>query len=241
MYLLFKNVNQQQLGIIQLIGRFEDFTTGYIPDTHTDIVDIAHLKAEVITEEEAYAYMFIGTNRGYLSVRSGTAQNVRLGVCQSEEADGEKKQYTMTDEDKAATVSLTKKIMRMKLHSIFDKRLEHARRAPSELEAQSFADQKEEALAWRADNETPTPLLDALAQARGIETEEMVAKVIAAIADQKARVTELLSRKQAIEAEIKSCETIGDTNRIMHNRFALEMPRDQKEEEGVETEATFDI
>ena len=51
MYLLFKSVNDQQLGIVQRVGTYMYFTIGYIPDTHVDIVDYRNLNAVVLPDD----------------------------------------------------------------------------------------------------------------------------------------------------------------------------------------------
>lgn len=235
MYLLFKNIDARTLGNVQVIGSWNNFAVGFIPDTHTDIIEYRHLNAKVIPEDVAWAWMYFGQWRGYISVRTGTPQNAKLQILSSQEATGEKARYTLTDEDKANTTTLMKEIMRMMLDEIFDKRLIQLNVSVSNLEAATWEQQKAEALA------NGGPLLQALADARGITLEEMVAKVNAAVESYNVKVAELLARKQLIEQEVKACQSIGDCNRLMHNRFELEMPVAQRSEEAIEYSAKFDI
>lgn len=241
MYLLFKNIDARTLGAgIQVIGTWNNYAIGFIPDTHTDIVEYRHLNPKIIEEGVAWAWMFFGSYRGYISIRSGTQQNAKLQLLSSHEATGEKAKYVMTDEDKANTTTLMKEIMRLTLDEIFDKRLIQLNVGVSELESKTWGQQKAEAEAVKA-GETNAPMIQALADARGITLEEMADKVISAIEGYNQKVAELLSRKQAIEQEIKACENIGDCNRLMHNRFEMEMPVVQREEEGISYSAKFDI
>lgn len=235
MYLLFKNIDARTLGNVQVIGSWNNFAVGFIPDTHTDIIEYRHLNAKVIDEAVAWAWMYFGQWRGYISVRTGTPQNAKLQILSSQEATGEKARYTLTEEDKANTTTLMKEIMRMMLDEIFDKRLIQLNVSVSNLEAATWEQQKAEALA------NGGPLLQALADARGITLEEMVAKVNAAVDSYNTKVAELLARKQLIEQEVKACQNIGDCNRLMHNRFELEMPVAQRSEEAIEYSAKFDI
>lgn len=240
MYLLFKNVDARSLGNVQVIGTWNNYAIGHVPDTHTDIIEYRHLNPKVIDEGVAWAWMFFGSWRGYISVRSGTPQNGKLNVVSSQEANGEKAKYIMTDEDKANTTILMKEIMRLIVDEIFDKRLIQLNVGVSNLEAQSWIQQKNEAAAFRA-GETNLPMLQALADARGITLEQMVEKVEGAVEAFNLKLADLLAKKQAIEQEIKACENIGDCNRLMHNRFEMEMPVAQKQEEGLEYSAKFDI
>ena len=141
----------------------------------------------------------------------------------------------MTDEDKANTTTLMKEVMRMMLDEIFDKRFLNLNTYTSNLEGSTWQQQKAEALADGG------PLLQALADARGITLKQMVSKVLAAVEDYNSKVTTLLAQKQQIEQEVKNCQNIGDCNRLMHNRFELEMPSIQRQEEGITYSAKYDI
>lgn len=240
MHLLFKSVDQKQLGIIQVIGRWMEVAIGYVPDTHIDIADYSHLKPRVLSESVAWAWMFVGAHRDYISVRSGTPQNQRLQVLSSHEADGDKTHYTLTDDDKTNTTTLMKEIMRLKLDEIYDKRLIQLDLGVSDLEFGSWSQQRAEATAY-ATGETNLPLLQSLATARGITLEEMVTKVNNAVIAYNQNISNLLSAKQAVESDIKQCNSISDCNRLLHNRFEIEMPLAQKESEGITTGATFNI
>jgi len=241
MYLLFKNIDARSLGGgIQIIGTWNNYAIGFIPDTHTDTIEYRHLNPKIIDEGTAWAWMFFGSYRGYISIRSGTAQNGRLQLLSSQEATGEKARYDLTDVDKANTTNLMKEIMRLILDEVFDKRLVQLNVGVSELESKSWTQQKAEADAVQA-GDTYAPMLQTLADARGISLQEMAHKVVVAIDTYNAKVAELLAKKQLIEQEIKACANIGDCNRLMHDRFEMEMPVVQKQEEGIEYNSKFDI
>lgn len=241
MYLLFKNVDAKQLGSgINVIGTWNNYAIGFVPDTHIDSLEYRHLNAKVIDEVVAWTWMFFGAFKCSISVRTGTKQNERLQLLSSHEATGEKTKYFLTEEDKSNTTLLMKEIMRMMLDDIFDKRLVQLNVSTSALEAQTWSQQKTEAAAFLT-GETNLPLLQSLANARGITLEEMAGKVNYAIEKYNAQLGVLLSNKQAIEAEIKACESIADCNRLLHNRFEIEMPVIQREEEQISYSAKFDI
>ena len=48
MYLLFKSVPDNQLGIIKRYGHFLDYVVGYLDDSVRDLVEVAHLNPTVI-------------------------------------------------------------------------------------------------------------------------------------------------------------------------------------------------
>lgn len=240
MYLLFKSVNQAQLGIVQKIGGFMEYTVGYLPDTHVDIVDYRHLNARVIPENVAWAWMFFGAARPMVSVRSGTPQNRRLSVIRSDEPTGEKVKYELTADDVKDTTALMQEYMRLVLDEVYDKRLIQLNVGVSDLELNSWTQQKSEASAYVA-GETNLPLLQALATARGITLSAMVDKVNAAVASYNTTITALLANKQAIETDIKACQNIQDCNRLMHMKFGVEMPVLQKTAESIPHSAQYTI
>ncbi len=241
MYLLFRSVDQKQLGIIKVIGSWMEYSIGYVPDSHVEIVEYRHLNAKVIPEDVAWAWMFMGAFRGYISIRTGTPQNERLQVLQSEEATGEKVRYDLTESDVANTTTLMKELMRFKLDEIYDKRMVQLNMGVSELELSSWAQQKAEASAYTADPSTTTPLLSSLASARGITLDEMVAKVNSAVSAYNNSVATLLASKQLVETEIKACASIADCCRLLHNRFEVQMSIHQMEAEGITYSSRFDV
>jgi hypothetical protein len=241
MYILFKAVNEQQLGIIQTAGRVLQYTVGYLPDTHTDIIEYAHLKPKLLSDDVALAWKFFGAYNESISVRPATLQNDQLDVVASGEPTGEKVKYYFTDADKANAVAFMKEVMRMMLDDIYDKRFTRTNYSVSDLEAGTWAQQKAEAEAYAKSTSAPTPMLSTLAQARGITVAQMAAKVFDAVLVYNQTVANLLAAKQSVEAEIKACTTIADCNRLLHNRFEVSMPVKQARDEGITTSARSDV
>lgn len=217
-----------------------EYTVGYLPDTHVDIIDYRHLNARIIPENVAWAWMFFGAARTVISVRGGTPQNVRLSVVRSDEPTGEKVRYDLTEQDIADTTKLMQEYMRLVLDEVYDKRLVQLNAGVSTLESSTWPQQQAEAKLY-AQGVTDLPLLSSLAQARGITLGEMVDKVNTAVANFNSMVSELLANKQAIETEVKACQSIQDCNRLMHMRFGIEMPVKQKDAEGVAHSALYNI
>ena len=241
MYILFKAVNAQQLGAVQIVGRILQYTVGFLPDTHTDIIDFAHLNPRVIDEDVALAWKFFGAYNENISVRADTLQNAQLQVVSSTEANGDKVKYYFTDADKTNTTAFMREIMRMMLDEVYDKRFTKTNYRVSELEASTWAQQKKEAEAYTNDSQASVPTLTALAAARGIPVSEMVTKVLSAIDAYNQEVAALLAGKQLVEQEIKLCSTIAECNRLLHNRFEVSMPVKQSQDENVTTSCKFDL
>jgi hypothetical protein len=126
------------------------------------------------------------------------------------------------------------------LDEVFDKRLVQANIGSSVLEQNSWLQQKSEAERFLS-GETNLPMLQALADARGITLLEMVEKVNTAVSTYNANIALMLASKQQIETQIKSCVSIYDCNRLLHNRFGVEMPVKQRQEEQINYSAVFDI
>lgn len=238
MYLLFKSVDSRLTNIIKPIGTFMSYTIGYIPETHTDIVEYRHLNPIIISEDVAKAWKFIGCARGKIGVRQNTPQNDDLQIITSEEPLGTKVYYVLTDEDKKNTVELQKAILQLMLDEIFDKRMISLNLSVSQLEMSSWEQQKTEAFNYP--DKEPV-LLTALANSRGITINEMVEKVKNSVNVYNSNLSNLLSTKQSIETEIKNCSTIADCNRLGHLKFEIEMPSYQKEDENITTSASFNI
>jgi len=59
MYLIFKRVDQRNIGPIQIVGRALEYDIGYIPTTHEDIIPFAHLNATVVSDVIGNAWVFM--------------------------------------------------------------------------------------------------------------------------------------------------------------------------------------
>ena len=80
--------------------------------------------------------------------------------------------------------------------------------APYEIE--SFADQRAEWRAWVADNTAKTPVVDVLAQARGIDREELLQR----IGEKVTQIVQLQGTQNKLEDQVKSANKIEDIEAI---------------------------
>ena len=231
MYLLFRTASDPQLGIVKRAGQWLDFVVGFLDDSVKDLVKIDHLNAVVIDDEAvALAWKFAGNYSGYVSVRANTLTNDQLDIISSAEDQSVKVKYYLTDDDKANGAAFMKIVLRKFLDDVYDKRMQHVNLGVTDLEQGTWLQQRTEAEAYSADNNTATPMLDALATARNITKAEMVQKVLSAVQTYNQKIAELLAAKQGVETEIKNCQTMADLNILMHQRYGYNMPAIQQQD-----------
>jgi hypothetical protein len=241
MYLLFKSVSQQEQGNVQTIGRVLNYTVGYVPDTHVDILEYNHLNPTILDDNVGKSWMFFGASKNKISVRTGTLQNEQMEILSSAEATGEKVKYDLTPDDQTNALKFCQSVMRKLLDDVYDKRYVQTTVTTNTLEQSTWSQQQKEAELYTSDNTASVPLITSLATARGISVTDMVTKITTAVANHHEKIGNLLAKKQNIEAEIKACESIEDCKRLMHNRFEISMPVPQMKDEGITSSSKFDL
>ena len=137
----------------------------------------------------------------------------------------------MDQQRKDATVLAMKAVAKAVIEEEFDKRLSKLD-LNNKLEEVTFVYQWEEAKAWEADNTVETPILSALATARDLTVEEMVAKINTARVGHKTKVTKLLQKMSEVKQAYKKQTTIPDMNRFYEDYFNIQMPFQQAVAEG---------
>lgn len=241
MYLLFKTVADQQLGIVKRVGHYLDYVVGYLDDSVKEVVNISHLNAYVFDSEDvAMAWKFAGNYSGYLSVKANTNAEEQLQFLSSLEPDTIKAKYYLTDEDKANATEFMKVAMRKIIDEVYDKRLKEID-TTSQLEMISWPQQRAEAEAYTQNNSAPTPMLSSLAAARNITVSEMVSKVLTAIETYNTKISTLMANKQSIEAKVKSCSNLSECNILLHTNFGYNMPTNQQNDLTFTEPATYNI
>lgn len=84
-------------------------------------------------------------------------------------------------------------------------------------EISTFDKQEAEARAYMADPEAPTPLLSALAKARGISMDELVKRVIAKADAFAVASGSIIGQRQALEDRLDACTTLEEVQGITVN------------------------
>lgn len=241
MYILFKMKPEQEVGPVQIYGRWLNYCVGYIPETHKDIIPYLHLEPTIIDEATAKAWLFNNGWRGYVSIRPGTLENDQMQLHESSEPTGEKERYTLTETDTTNAVNFIKAVLRKIVDEVYDHRLQALNINVSELEFKSWDKQRTELAEYQADNTALVPLLTALAESRGITVGEMATLVQTATTNYDNQVKTLLANKQTIEKEIKDCATIQNCYVLMHNKFGYQMPVAMATDLSVTDAAQFNV
>jgi hypothetical protein len=158
-------------------------------------------------------------------------QTTVLTVTQPDQNPGEKVAIPFDQQRKDATVLAMKAVAKAVVEEEFDNRLSKLD-LNNILEEVTFVYQWEEAKAWEADNTAEVPILTALATARGLTVEEIVAKINTARVSHKTKVTKLLQKMAEVKQAYKNCTTIREMNRFYEDYFNIEMPQTQAVDEG---------
>lgn len=82
-------------------------------------------------------------------------------------------------------------------------------------EISTFDKQEAEARAYMADPTAPTPLLSALAKARGLSMDELVKRVIAKADAFAAAFGYIIGQRQALEDQLDTCKTLEEVQSIV--------------------------
>jgi len=242
MFLVFKTVNDQELGLVKRAGQWLDYVVGWLDDSVKDIAKIKHLNATIIDDEDvALAWKFAGDYRGYISIRANTLSNQQLEIIGSSEPDNVKARYFLTDKDKENGAKFMKIVLRKILDDIYDQRFNQLNLEVSKLESSTWQSQLTDAWTYKIDPTVKSVALEKLAAARNITEDEMADKIIAAHKKYEERVLTLLAKKQSIEKEIKDCINMADLNVVVHKRFGYNMPVRQQEELGIKESSTYDL
>lgn len=83
-----------------------------------------------------------------------------------------------------------------------------------EAEQKTWPRQEAEALAWQADSTAPTPYLDAVAAARGIDAVELRSRALAKVVAYHTASASLVGQRQALEDAIAAATTAAAVSAI---------------------------
>ena len=107
----------------------------------------------------------------------------------------------------------------------------------SELEKASWSAQEAEARAtsrWWKCIPGATPVLDILADVRGISVGDMAEKVLSNVESRNIKVATLLAEEQKLKEEIKKCQTLADYHWLRHLKFGVSLSAAQAKDRGIE-------
>lgn len=83
-----------------------------------------------------------------------------------------------------------------------------------EFEKLTFETQRREAKAWESDNNTPTPNIDILANARGIDRVELLSRILIKVAQFDQLAMTVAGQRQKYEDQVNAATTVEEVNAI---------------------------
>ena len=224
-------------GYIQVIGSYLNYCYGRIDDTYNDMrLQLREIGAIVIDPEVAKGYIFADIYNDYISLRVDSSLMDEIpALAESSEEDAVKVRHTLTDEDKLKGVEFNKVVLLKIIADRFSERRKNLMVDVSDLEKDTWEEQKREAYGYQSDNTFSTPIIDVLSQGRNIDKNTFVQKIIDKVTSYNTTLANLLLEQQLLEERVKNCVTIADCHRLRHEKFGIAMSKQQREAENVET------
>lgn len=136
-------------------------------------------------------------------------------------------------EEKEASEALYKLVLISNVEDVFHDRFKALNNNKPELESSTWNAQSVEAKAFINDNTIETPVLSALANARGISLNDQVNKVIAKENAYNIEVAALLGQQQVLTDQIKACDDIKELCKWNEDNFGIQMNRSWADELGL--------
>ena len=167
-------------GYIHVVGMYMNYYYGRIADEYNDMrVELVGMGAEIIPADIARGFVFADNYNDYISIRTNShIMDEVPQLAESSETDAEKVRHILTDEDKLSGVEFNKAVMKKIIADRFSERHKTLMVDASNLEKDTWEEQKREAYGWNSDNSYPTPIIDILSIGRNIEKTTFVNKVI---------------------------------------------------------------
>jgi len=107
-------------------------------------------------------------------------------------------------------VDVAKRSKKLVVRSAYQIKVDALARGYAQYELDSFADQRVEYRNWKADDTSPTPVIDAIAAGRGISREDLLAKV----EEKVVYIATLQGQQNAKEDEINACTTLEEVEAV---------------------------
>jgi len=137
------------------------------------------------------------------------ADRIFKGTIEKYNDKGDKEKIEMTDEQKAKALEVYKEVKIIKLKKYNQDLLKNAFNVLS-IEKESWERQKTEADLYTNDNTAEVPFITTLAQARGIELETLVSKILEKATQYSNFVASTLGTQHKLEELIENAETVKE-------------------------------
>ena len=226
-------------GYVEELGSYMNYFAGRIDELYIDgRIEISKINATVVDKDVALGWLFADAYSGKVSIKGDTEPAKQMKSVVGELERGEKVKYQLTEVDKKNGVLFNKALLNKIVEDRFTEKFRELQLNASELEKASWSAQEAEARATRRarGQRIPgmTPVLDILAQVRGVSVGDMSEKILSHVESYNIKVATLLAEEQRLKEEIKKCQTLADCHWLRHLKFGVSLSGAQAKEKGVE-------
>jgi len=236
-YIIYRP-SEQVGGYVEKLGSYMSYFAGKIDELYIDNrIEISKINATVVDKDVGLGWLFADAYSGRVSIKGETPAAKQMENVVGELELGEKVKYELTEEDKENGVLFNKVVLNKIVEDRFTEKFRELQLNASELEKASWSAQEAEARAtscWWKCIPGATPVLDILADVRGISVGDMAEKVLSNVESRNIKVATLLAEEQKLKEEIKKCQTLADCHWLRHLKFGVSLTGQQAQEEGIE-------
>jgi len=236
-YIIYRQ-SEQAGGYVEKLGSFMNYYVGRIDELYIDgRIEISKINATVIDKDVALGWLFADAYSGGISIKGETTPAKQMEHVVGELKLGEKVKYDLTEEDKKNGALFHEALLNKIVEDRFTEKFRELQLNASELEKASWSAQEAEARAtsrWWKCIPGATPVLDILADVRGISVGVMAEKVLNNVESRNIKVATLLAEEQKLKEEIKKCQTLADYHWLRHLKFGVSLSAAQAKDRGIE-------
>jgi hypothetical protein len=236
-YIIYRP-SEQVGGYVEKLGSYMNYFAGRIDELYIDgRIEISKINATVVDKDVALGWLFADAYSGQVSIKGETPAAKQMESVVGELELGEKVKYKLTEEDKKNGTLFNRALLNKIVEDRFTEKFRELQLNASELEKASWSAQEAEARAiscWWKCIPGRTPVLDMLADARGISVGDMAEKVLSNIESRNIKVAALLAEEQKLKEEIKKCQTLADYHWLRHLKFGVSLTGAQAKDKGIE-------
>ena len=236
-YIIYRP-SEQVGGYVEKLGSCMNYYVGRIDELYIDNrIEISKINATVVDKNVGCGWLFADAYSGRVSIKGETPAAKQMENVVGELELGEKVKYDLTEEDKKNGALFHEALLNKIVEDRFTEKFRELQLNASELEKASWSAQEAEARAtscWWKCIPGATPVLDILADARGISVGDMAEKVLSKVESRNIKVATLLAEEQKLKEEIKKCKTLADYHWLRHLKFGVSLSGAQAKDRGIE-------
>ena len=236
-YIIYRP-SEQVGGYVEKLGSYMNYFAGRIDELYIDNrIEISKINATVVDKDVGCGWLFADAYSGRVSIKGETPAAKQMENVVGELELGEKVKYDLTEEDKKNGALFHEALLNKIVEDRFTEKFRELQLNASELEKASWSAQEAEARAtscWWKCIPGATPVLDILADARGISVGDMAEKVLSKVESRNIKVATLLAEEQKLKEEIKKCKTLADYHWLRHLKFGVSLSGAQAKDRGIE-------